>query len=148
MERISRSMSKYHETSFLEIFLLPSPKKLVVPHKIGRRAAHVACRRPEWGSNIIARGRAYRICTKNRWFGPFRATGVFVCAFPGRRCALPWAKMFKPIGLIIASAQGPCIRLVDYVDLCGTTSPKRVGSERKENSLPNGDGSKQRETNH
>ena len=67
-------------------------------------------------------GASIMVCNKNRWFGPFRATAVFVCAFPGRRCALPWAKMFKPVGLIIASAHGPCIRLVDYVDLCGTTS--------------------------
>ena len=32
-------------------------------------------------------------------FGPFRAIyGVFV-AYPGRRCALPWAKLLKPVGL-------------------------------------------------
>jgi hypothetical protein len=32
-------------------------------------------------------------------FGPFRATDVAVMAYPGRRCALPWAKLYKPVGL-------------------------------------------------
>ena len=58
-------------------------------------------------------GASIMVCNKNRWFGPFRATGVFVCAFPGRRCSLPWAKMFKPVGLRIAIAHGPCIPYTD-----------------------------------
>ena len=38
-------------------------------------------------------------------FGPFRATyGVFV-AYPGRRCALPWAMMSYPVGLDSKEAQ-------------------------------------------
>ncbi len=32
-------------------------------------------------------------------FGPFRATDVAVMAYPGRRCALPWAKLVKPVRL-------------------------------------------------
>ena len=32
-------------------------------------------------------------------FGPFRAIYGVLVAYPGRRCALPWAKLFKPVGL-------------------------------------------------
>ena len=42
---------------------------------------------PEWGSNILAQ------------FGPFRAIGSGFGPYPGRRCALPWATLFKPVGL-------------------------------------------------
>ena len=46
-----------------------------------------------------------------RLFGPFRAIGARFGLFPGRRCALPWAEMFKPVGLKkieMTSAVGLC----------------------------------------
>ena len=44
-------------------------------------------------------GASIMVYTLNRLFGPFRAAGVFACSYPGRRCALPWARLFKPVGL-------------------------------------------------
>ena len=35
-------------------------------------------------------------------FRPFRAFGVVFVSYPGRRCALPWAMLLKPVGLGIA----------------------------------------------
>ena len=32
-------------------------------------------------------------------FGPFRAIRTFFHDDPGRRCALPWARLCKPVGL-------------------------------------------------
>ena len=29
-------------------------------------------------------------------FGPFKAIRIFCRVYPGRRCALPWARFFKP----------------------------------------------------
>ena len=67
--------------------------------------------RPEWGSNILALGTTKRLnvalkepnkvvaSPRARLFGPFRAMGARFGLYPERRCALPWAKMFKPVGL-------------------------------------------------
>ena len=77
--------------------------------------------RPEWGSNNLAQGRAQRrpgygvrqreialkgqnslgsvVCVGTVCSAPLGRWALRAVAYPGRRFALPWAKMFKPVWL-------------------------------------------------
>jgi len=77
--------------------------------------------RPEWGSNNLAQGRAQRrpgyglrqreialkgqkslgsvVCVGTVCSAPSGQWALLAVAYPGRRFALPWAKMLKPVGL-------------------------------------------------
>ena len=66
---------------------------------LGRRGARSDC--PEGAARLDSGFRS-------QMFGPFRANAMSGIQYPGRRCALPWAKMFKPVGLRIAIAHCAC----------------------------------------
>ncbi len=76
-----------------------------------RKISATRVRRPEWGINIKAQGKAKRRpglleSTVRRperaiFLVHFAPSGQrdLVCGYPGRRCALPWANLLKPVGL-------------------------------------------------